>query len=313
MLIHVVAPSRLHFGLIHVPGRGEHRADEKAFGGVGLMIDSPGVIVTAKEAGSWQFEGPLASRAAGFAARFMQAVPEELRKAFQVLIEQCPAEHTGLGVGTQLGLATVKAIGQGIGLPDTSSTSLAPKIGRGERSAIGVHGFDRGGLLIETGKRPGESLSPLVAQTPLPFEWRIVLFTMPCPSDWHGQRERLAFATANAGNREALERLAVNAILPEARAGNLGAFGDAVHEFNLLAGEPFASSQGGSYVSRGVEELIADLRQLGIRGVGQSSWGPTVFAIVGDSDTALSLVLRFRNRMPVRIARVSAGHRVEIQ
>jgi len=53
------------------------------------------------------------------------------------------------------------------------------------------------------------------------------------------------------------------------------------------------------------------VRKLGIRGVGQSSWGPTAFAVVPDSDTALSLVLRFKARMPVSVARVSGGHRVE--
>lgn len=310
-MIHVIAPSRLHFGLIHVPGSGEHRSGDRAYGGVGLMIDTPRVVITAKPAETWQFEGPLASRAAAFATRFMQTVPAEDRRPFQVLIEQCPPEHTGLGVGTQLGLATVKALALGLGLRDPSATNLAPRIGRGERSAIGVHGFDRGGFLVETGKLPGVSLSPLAAQTQLPHDWRVVLFTPPSPSDWHGQRERLAFATACSGNRESLEHLALKVILPAAHAGDLEAFGGAVHEFNLLAGEPFASSQGGAYVSPAVGELIADLRRLGIRGVGQSSWGPTVFAIVGDNDTALSLVLRFRNQMPVRITRVSAGHRVE--
>jgi len=57
--------------------------------------------------------------------------------------------------------------------------------------------------------------------------------------------------------------------------------------------------------------LIAELRRAGVRAVGQSSWGPTAFAVVGDSDTALSLVLRHRSRMPVAVARVSSGHRVE--
>jgi predicted sugar kinase len=91
----------------------------------------------------------------------------------------------------------------------------------------------------------------------------------------------------------------------------LAAFGDAVHEFNRRAGEPFAAAQGGAYASPAIAELIVELRALGIRGVGQSSWGPTVFAMVPDSDTALSLVLRYRSRLPVSTAGISAGHRVE--
>ncbi|HEV3439676.1 MAG TPA: hypothetical protein VG122_20090 [Gemmata sp.] len=313
MMTRIVAPSRLHFGLFHVPTGGEQLPGERAFGGVGLMIDTPGVVVSARPAEMWQFEGPLASRAQSFAIQFMQTLPETNRQPFQVLVERCPTEHTGLGVGTQLGLAVAKALAVGTGLSNSASIALATRIGRGERSAVGVYGFDRGGLLVEKGKLPGEDLSPIVSHTNLPDSWRVVLLIPPSPTDWHGSQERLAFATATSGNREALQRLADNAILPAARAGDLVTFGDAVHEFNRLAGEPFAANQGGCYASPAIAELIANLRQLGIRGVGQSSWGPTVFAIVGDSESALSLVRRFRNRLPVFVARVSAGHRAERQ
>src|SRR5262249_46477756 len=140
--------------------------------------------------------------------------------------------------------------------------------------------------------------------------WRVVLFIPASPSTWHGDRERSAFASARGGEPDALRHLAENVIVPAAKAGDVIGFGEAVHEFNRKAGEPFAAAQGGTYSSQQIVELIAELRSLGILGVGQSSWGPTVFAIVGDSDTAMSLVLRFRGRMPVSVARVSAGHTV---
>ncbi len=307
----VVAPSRLHFGLFHVPPAGEPRPGERLFGGIGLMIDSPGVVVTGEPAASWRFEGMLASRAQEFAMRFMQAIPEAVRRPFQVLVERCPTEHTGLGVGTQLGLAVAKTIAVTMGESDTDSRTLASRVGRGERSAIGVHGFDRGGLIVDAGKEPGEDVSPLLAHVRLPLEWRVVVFVPPASSGWHGHRERTAFATASGGDPNALRRLAETAIIPAVRAGDFEAFGDAIFEFNRRAGEPFAAVQGGPYASSAIAELIAELRQSGIRGVGQSSWGPTVFAIVPDSDTALSLVLRFGQRMPVGVTRVSTGHRVE--
>lgn len=311
MITRIVAPSRLHFGLFHVPVPGERRANEKTYGGVGLMIDTPGVVVTAKPADTWRFEGPLASRAQNFAMRLMQSLPEENRRPFQVLVERCPREHTGLGVGTQLGLAVAKALAVGMGLPDCSSTVLAIRIERGERSAVGVHGFDRGGLLIENGKlAPGE-ISELVECIQLPHRWRVMLFTASSSESWSGMRESRAFETAKSGDRDVLQRIAETRIIPAAKAGDLELFGEAIHELNRLAGEPFAAIQGGTYSSPAICELISELRQLGIRGVGQSSWGPTVFAIVDDSDTALSLALRFKSRMPVLVARVSMGHRME--
>ena len=151
-------------------------------------------------------------------------------------------------------------------------------------------------------------MSPLVEHVALPQEWRVVLFNLPASATWHGDRERAAFAAAGAGNSEALRRIAETAILPAARAGDIDAFGEAVHEFNRRAGEPFVAAQGGAYASLEIAELIADVRAAGVRGVGQSSWGPTVFAIVEDSDTAMSLVLRFNRRVPVTVARVSTGH-----
>ncbi|AMV26978.1 hypothetical protein VT84_21430 [Gemmata sp. SH-PL17] len=311
-MIRVVAPSRLHFGLFRVPVAGESEAGSRAFGGAGLMIEQPGVVVTVRPADSWQFEGPLASRAQVFAMRFMLALPEERRRPFQVLVERCPAEHTGLGVGTQLGLAIAKALAVATGGGDELlSTDLAARIGRGERSAIGVHGFDQGGLLIDRGKLPGEGVSPLFGQLPLPSEWRVVLFTPAGAGHWHGASERQAFATAVPGDPEALRRLAETVLWPAAQREDIDAFGEAVHEFNRKAGEPFSAAQGGEYASPDIAALIEDVRATGVRGVGQSSWGPTVFAITPDSDTALSLTLRFRSRVPCFVTRISTGHSVE--
>jgi beta-RFAP synthase len=310
-MIRVVAPSRLHFGLFHVPAGGEPQPGVRAFGGVGLTVDQPGVAVTVQPADSWRFEGMLASRAQVFAARFAQSLPEDRRGAFQVLVERCPAEHTGLGVGTQLGLAVAKALAVACGEGEVPSAELAARVGRGERSAIGVHGFDRGGLLADAGKLAGEGVSPLLAHVPLPEAWRVVLFTPPGAARWHGDRERAAFATATGGDPEALRRLAETAILPAAARGDLDEFGEAVHEFNRRAGEPFAAAQGGAYASSEVAGLIADVRKCGVRGVGQSSWGPTVFAVVGDSGTALSLVLRFKARVPTMMTTISKGAKVQ--
>ena len=146
----------------------------------------------------------------------------------------------------------------------------------------------------------------LVAHVTLPAEWRVVLFSP------HGPRRGTATANgprSRPPDREpdALRRIAETAIVPAARNDDINAFGEAVYEFNRKAGEPFAAAQGGVYASTEIAELIADVRETGIRGVGQSSWGPTVFAIVPDADTALSLVLRFRSRVPTFVSRSPPG------
>jgi predicted sugar kinase len=74
------------------------------------------------------------------------------------------------------------------------------------------------------------------------------------------------------------------------------AFGDAVYRFGRLAGECFATAQGGPFANADTEKLVEAIRDHGVPGVGQSSWGPTVFAITPDDDQARALVQWFTER-----------------
>ncbi len=159
-------------------------------------------------------------------------------------MERCPAEHTGLGVGTQLGLVVAKALVVASGEPELSSTELAARVGRGERSAIGVSRLRPRRSAGGRGKVARRSGLAAVAHVPLPDEWRVVLFTPPVANRWHGDYERRAFATASAGDPDALRRLAEDEMLPAARSGDLDAFGEAVYAFNRKDGEPFSVVQG---------------------------------------------------------------------
>jgi len=303
----VSAPSRLHFGLFHVPPGGtpgdeESGTEVRCFGGVGLMIEQPGTVVTVQRSAGWQVEGMLASRAQLFAQRFMATLPTQDHGGFQILIERCPPEHVGLGVGTQLGLTIARALAVEVGLSTLTAVDLAKRIGRGERSAVGVHGFDHGGLIIEAGKRPHEPVSPLLHAETLPASWRVVIAIPPASSRWHGERERTAFEHVpprdDIAHGERLMRLALQELKPAANRGDHATFSEVLHEFNRLAGEPFTAAQGGTYATPEVASLVAFLRSHGVPGAGQSSWGPAVFGIV-ESDVEASLLLsRLRSHRP---------------
>jgi beta-RFAP synthase len=282
------------------------------FGGVGLMVDRPGLAVRVKPAAEWSAAGPVADRALGFARRVVETLPPGERRPFRVVVEHAPAEHTGLGVGTQLGLAVTKAIAAETASA-WSAAELAIRAGRGERSAIGVHGFENGGFIVEGGKGPEEPLSPLVARLDFPADWAVVLFTPPGPS-WHGGREQQAFARLAAAGpapaeTEILCRLVLTGLLPALAAADLESFGQAIYEFNARAGDAFAAAQGGRYAGPAVADLVGRLRAAGVNGVGQSSWGPTVFAI-SSRDEAHQLTGRFRD-VPAVASRASAGATVE--
>lgn len=52
----------------------------------------------------------------------------------------------------------------------------------------------------------------------------------------------------------------------------------------------FAQQQQGAFASARVAALVDAIRKLGISGAGQSSWGPTVYAVTPDEDRAAALV-----------------------
>ena len=53
-----------------------------------------------------------------------------------------------------------------------------------------------------------------------------------------------------------------------------------------LAGQCFAHIQGGPYNGPHLAQLVDTIRSLGVRGVGQSSWGPTLFALLPEQAAA---------------------------
>src|SRR3954471_22130737 len=132
--IRIQAPSRLHFGLL---SRGHQ--SPRQFGGVGLMIESPRLVLSAEPAPRWHAEGPHAGRALQVAervARRLEADAIRLETA-HLRIEIAPEEHVGLGVGTQLSLTVARALFAISGLPETSLEQLSDLTGRGQRSGIG--------------------------------------------------------------------------------------------------------------------------------------------------------------------------------
>jgi beta-RFAP synthase len=202
-----------------------------------------------------------------------------------ITVERCAPEHVGLGTGTQLGLATALAVASAAGQSEFNPVDLARRLGRGRRSALGLHGFAQGGFLVEGGKRSADAISPLVARADFPPSWSVVLIVPQAQAGLSGPREQEAFARlaeleTDARRTDALCRLVLLGVLPALAESDLESFGESLFEFNRRVGEMFAPWQGGVYAHPRTAHLVEVLRNHGVRGVGQSSWGPTVFAVV---------------------------------
>jgi predicted sugar kinase len=83
-------------------------------------------------------------------------------------------------------------------------------------------------------------------------------------------------------------------LLPALAEADLAEFGTALSEVQRVTGGWFAEAQGGVFAPGQSAELVGRLREWGATGVGQSSWGPAVYGLVGDARAAATLAERAR-------------------
>lgn len=275
----VRAPARLHFGVLDLRGHLGRR-----FGGIGAAVPVPGVALEAELAPELEATGPDSERALEFARRYLAACG--LTGGARLHIREAIPAHAGLGSGTQLALSVARALAELHGQP-TAADQLALAVGRGRRSAIGTWLFEEGGFILEGGRRPGSgAVAPRLARLPMPAAWRCVVVVPEGKPGLSGEAEASAFADLVPPAQEEVERVAhivLLQLLPALADADLHAFGDALSEIQRVTGRWFATAQGGAFAPGPSAELVEKLAGWGaIGGVGQSSWGPAVYGIVGD-------------------------------
>ncbi len=291
--IRVRAPARLHLGLFDLRGELGRR-----FGGAGMALETPSLVLDAQPAATLTASGPEAERVLAFARRFL-AHHARVAGARLELRRAIPA-HSGLGSGTQLALAVARALAELNGLP-TDAASLAAAEDRARRSAVGTWAFERGGFILEGGRRTdSDRPAPLLLQHPVPPSWRCVLAIPDVPRGLSGEAEERAFRTLAPPPAELVQEishLVLMLMLPALVEGDLAGFGSAVTRVQRLVGESFRAVQGAMHAHPIVGELIDELLTAGAAGAGQSSWGPTVYGFVEGDAAASALVVRLRGKL----------------
>jgi beta-ribofuranosylaminobenzene 5'-phosphate synthase len=278
--VFVEAPSRLHFGVLDL-----HGGLGRRFGGMGAAIPTPSLLVEAARAEDVEVEGADAERAAGFARRILAMFGQP--GGVRLRVHRAIPAHVGLGSGTQLGLAIARAVAELYELP-TVTRELARAMDRGRRSAIGTWAFDSGGFILEGGRRPGtDDVAPLLARYEIPPTWRYVVVIPSAPPGLSGDAEVEAFRRLPTPDLREVERVAhlvLMRLLPGLVERDLEAFGSALSEIQRITGGWFAGAQGSVFAPGPTGPLIERLASAGAHGVGQSSWGPTAYAIVDGAE-----------------------------
>jgi beta-ribofuranosylaminobenzene 5'-phosphate synthase len=274
--------ARLHFGFQNLS-----LAQQRLYGGVGVALDDPVVDLEATQSsgvdcdddGVWPY---------------LDRVVEVLDvPGAAVTVHERFPRHVGLGSGTQLALASLVAVA-GAYDRDVDVRDVAPALGRGGRSGVGVATFERGGFVVDGGHptelftaappATGEwDVPPVVARHRVPEDWRFVLAIPDVSPGASGADEdasmRSAVERADPGIAEDIATLVTQSLLPAAATGEAAGFGDAVARLGRLNGAWYADEQGGVYrppAGTIIEHLSA---VPAVAGTGQSSWGPTVYAL----------------------------------
>jgi beta-RFAP synthase len=269
------------------------QADVPPFGGLGAMIDAPRLRISFTRADAFEVRGPLAERAADFVRRVCQHRKMTSEPSCLIEINEAPPEHCGLGVGTQLALAVSAGLARLFDWPALDSVGPPTVLRRGERSWVGIYGCSHGGLIFESRQRPDEKVSTLLQHASLPADWRFVLIRPRDEHGLHGPGEKQAFAElppVPIETTQKLRRLVEEKIVPSAQNADFETFSYALFNYGRTAGLCFSAVQGGPFASRRLESLVETIRSLGVRGVGQSSWGPTLYALTPDQQSAEKLV-----------------------
>ncbi len=279
--VRVRAAARLHFGVLDLRGVLGRR-----FGGMGAAVPAPALQLEAERADGYHATGPDAERAVAFARRYGAAagIPGGAR----IRITHSMPAHSGLGSGTQLAMSVARALAALYDQPHDAAT-LARLVGRGARSGVGTWLFDRGGFVLEGGRREGAGLAPLLTRLPMPTSWRCVVAVPATAPGLSGDLEAEAFRTLPRPPEREVEHVAhliLMQLLPALVEEDLADFGAALAEAQHVTGNWFAATQGGPFAPGPTAQLIARFRDGGAAGVGQSSWGPAVYGLAGSDEAA---------------------------
>lgn len=290
---------RLHLGQLDLNG-----SLGRIFGGIGIAIDEPAMELNAEK-----FDSLVAVSSGGESKRLEQIARQYLRRyelpgAILQLTQSLPA-HSGLGSGTCLSLAVGFAITRLYGLNASVAELAAVTDREGSRSGLGVAAFEQGGFVVDGGKAlAGEfrrRIPPVIARLPFPSEWSIVL-ALTNAERVFGSKEESAFRSLPPMKAEVsgtICRTLSMQLLPSLAEKNLDAFGAAVTSIQEQLGSYFTAIQGGLYASADGAEIAEFLRARGAVGVGQSSWGPTIYGFV-HPERAQSLVSELNEHLDDR-------------
>ena len=282
----VTTSARLHVGFFDLKG-----SASRTFGSLGLSIDAPCTQIAVTKSDKTIIDANCDESVVKIVENIVKLF--KIKQQFSLDILQSIPQHAGLGSGTQMALA----IGAGLNaLFDLNLTvsQIGKLTNRGSRSGIGIAAFEQGGVLVDGGKTSNE-LPRIALRQVFPDNWRVLLIADSADTGVHGEVELQAFQSLKPA-QHSLRTMVFDHMMPALQRLDLLAFGACMADLQAYNGDYFAPIQGGRYASNDVANVLFWLQENGVACVGQSSWGPTGFAIVESEESANILLKQLQQQ-----------------
>lgn len=304
----VTTPSRLAFTLIDLNG-----SIGRINGGVGLALCQPNFQLEVEKSNDIEILAAIDIEATHLerAKRILEKLKDKYQfKGVKLNIRSSILSHNGLGSGTQLSLALMRAVCKLYEI-DFDLKSAALFVGRGGTSGIGVAAFDKGGFIADGGhKYPAQKSSflpssasagisppPILLRRDFP-DWKVLLVIPKC-KQISGEEEVRLFSSLCPLPRDEAEKLShliLMKLLPALVEEDLPSFSEAINEIQDIGWKKIEVATQGEIIKK----TMAFLRENGALGVGLSSWGPAIYAFGEEEELSQlkSKTEEFLNHLP---------------
>lgn len=285
--ISITSSARLHLGFFDLNGE-----QGRKFGSLGIALAQPATQVLMEKSVESKAIGEDSTRALQVIQKIQHALSMPATQGANIQIKQAIPAHAGLGSGTQMALAVGMVYSKLYDL-NLQANQIAQFTARGARSGIGVGTFLYGGVVVDGGRGANTITPPIIARANFPQDWRVILILDTSNQGVHGEQEVNAFNQLPPVSKAVAEKLChlvLMQALPALAEQDLASFGVVVRELQIATGDYFSPAQGGRYASPKVAQVLDWFAQQGVVCAGQSSWGPTGFAIVDSQEKAQCFV-----------------------